>query len=50
MEETAERLRVSKSTFYSKWREWGLKGIRVGRHLRFRERNVESWLERREIN
>ncbi|MBB5077964.1 helix-turn-helix domain-containing protein [Nonomuraea endophytica] len=50
MEEVAALLGVPKSTVYSKWRAWGLKGIRVGRNVKFRERDVEAWLERQTIN
>ena len=28
--------------------QWGLRGYRVGRYLRFRERHVEEWLRTRE--
>ncbi|NEA59410.1 helix-turn-helix domain-containing protein [Streptomyces sp. SID13666] len=43
--EAAQFLAVSLSTFYSNWRRWGIKAHRVGKHLRFRERDLESWLE-----
>jgi excisionase family DNA binding protein len=42
----AEYLSVPKKTIYDRWREWGLKGIKVGRHLRFRGRNIEDFLNR----
>jgi excisionase family DNA binding protein len=45
-EDVAEYLSVPKKTIYDRWREWGLRGIRVGRHLRFRERTVEDFLNR----
>lgn len=45
-EDVAEYLSVPKKTIYDRWREWGLKGIKVGRHLRFRERNIEDFLNR----
>lgn len=44
VDETAELLSVPKRTLYGKWREWGLPGYRVGKHLRFRERDVEHWI------
>jgi excisionase family DNA binding protein len=44
--ETAEFLAVSKKTLYNYWRTWGLTAFRVGRGLKFRQRDVESWLER----
>jgi excisionase family DNA binding protein len=44
--ETAERLSVSVKTLYRRWREWGLPAYEVG-GLKFRERDVENWIERR---
>jgi excisionase family DNA binding protein len=41
--------RLPKKTVYGCWRQWGLRGYRVGRYLRFRERHVEEWLQTREI-
>jgi excisionase family DNA binding protein len=43
--DTAERLDVPVSTLYKRWREWGLKVYRVGRALKFRERDIEAWLD-----
>ncbi|WP_431933738.1 helix-turn-helix domain-containing protein [Nonomuraea jabiensis] len=48
VQEVADYLGVPKTTVYDRWRAWGLKAHKVGRALRFRERNVESWLERQE--
>jgi hypothetical protein len=31
---------------YKHWREWQLTAYRVGRALKFRERDIEVWLER----
>ncbi|MFI0271125.1 helix-turn-helix domain-containing protein [Streptomyces luteogriseus] len=42
--QTAEFLAVPLSTLYSNWRTWGLTAYRIGKHLRFRERDLESWL------
>jgi len=47
-EQTAEFLGVPKKTLYNQWREWGLRGYRVGQSLKFRERDLEDWLERHE--
>ena len=49
VEELAIWLGVPKKTVYGCWRQWGLKGYRVGRYLRFRERHVEEWLQSREV-
>ena len=48
VDELAAWLGVSKKTVYGCWRAWGLRGYRVGRYLRFRERHVEEWLRKRE--
>jgi excisionase family DNA binding protein len=45
-EQTAEFLGVSLTTLYRQWKAWGLRGYRVGHGLKFRERDIESWLER----
>jgi excisionase family DNA binding protein len=49
VEELAAYLGVPKKTVYGCWRHWGLRGYRVGRYLRFRERHVEQWLQSREV-
>jgi excisionase family DNA binding protein len=36
VEELAAWLGVPKKTVYGCWRQWGLRGYRVGRYLRFR--------------
>lgn len=45
--EVAEWLKVSEVTVKNKYRAWGLKPQKVGRLLRFRERDVVSYLEQR---
>jgi excisionase family DNA binding protein len=47
--EVADYLGVPAKTVYACWRAWGLRGYRVGRHLRFRLRHLEEWLEGREV-
>jgi len=46
--ELAEFLSVQPRTVQQHWRTWGLPGIKVGKYIRFRERDVALWLERRE--
>jgi excisionase family DNA binding protein len=46
-EETAEALGISVDTLYRRWQIWGMRAYRVGRQLRFRERDIEGWLENR---
>ena len=48
VDELAAYLGVPKKTVCGWWRQWGLRGYRVGRYLRFRERQVEEWLQSRE--
>ncbi|GAA3740073.1 helix-turn-helix domain-containing protein [Salinactinospora qingdaonensis] len=46
-QETADRLGISRRTLYNNWKSWGLKAHKVGGSLRFRERDVEAWLDTR---
>ena len=48
VDELAAYLGVPKKTVYGCWRAWGLRGYRVCRYLRFRERHVEEWLRNQE--
>jgi excisionase family DNA binding protein len=45
-EEVAEWLKVSVSTVRNRYRAWGLTPQRVGRLLRFRERDIVAYLDR----
>lgn len=45
-QETAALLNISVDTVYRRWHEWGLRGLHVGRSLRFRERDIANWLDR----
>jgi excisionase family DNA binding protein len=40
-------LGVPERTVQAKWRAWGLPGYHVGKYVKFRERDVASWLETR---
>jgi excisionase family DNA binding protein len=42
----AEYLAIPERRLRDNWRRWGLRAYRVGRELRFRERDLENWLER----
>jgi excisionase family DNA binding protein len=49
LEEAAERIGVAPSTLYKHWREWkDLRGYKAGNRVRFRERNVESFIDQLE--
>ncbi|GAA1022851.1 hypothetical protein Aple_086510 [Acrocarpospora pleiomorpha] len=47
--EVADYLGVPKKTLYQCWRSWGLHAYKVGRHLKFRQRQVEDWLKDQEV-
>ena len=44
---TAGLLDISVDTLYRRWREWKLPGLRIGKALKFRERDISNWLESR---
>ena len=46
VQDLAAMLAVPVDTVYDQWRQWGLKGYRIGKHLRFREREVDQWIEK----
>ncbi|MFE3646419.1 helix-turn-helix domain-containing protein [Streptomyces sp. NPDC059152] len=45
VEEVATWLRVSEATVRNKYRAWGIRPQKVGRLLRFRERDIANYLE-----
>ena len=44
--DVAAILAIPERTVRDKWREWGLSAYRIGKHLRWRERDVYAWIER----
>lgn len=44
--DVAAILAIPERTVRDKWREWGLPAYRIGKHLRWKERDVYAWLER----
>jgi len=44
-EETAEYLAVSPRTLMDSYQRWGMRHVRVGKHVRFRVRDVEVWID-----
>ena len=44
--EVAEILGVPERTVRERWREWNLPAYRIGKHLRWREREVHAWIDR----
>jgi excisionase family DNA binding protein len=44
--EVGELLGLPERTIRARWRDWGLPAHRIGRALRFRERDVLAWIDR----
>ena len=44
--EVAAILGIPERTVRDKWREWGLTAYRIGKHLRWRERDLYAWINR----
>jgi excisionase family DNA binding protein len=44
--DVATILAIPERTVRDKWKEWGLPAYRIGKHLRWRERDVYAWIER----
>jgi excisionase family DNA binding protein len=44
--EVAAILGIPERTVRDKWREWELPAYRIGRHLRWKERDLNAWIER----
>jgi excisionase family DNA binding protein len=43
--DVAAILAVPERTVRDKWREWGLQAYRIGKHLRWKERDVHAWID-----
>jgi excisionase family DNA binding protein len=46
-DELADMFGVPVSTIRNEWKAWGLPGVKIGRYVKFRERNVEAWIDAR---
>jgi len=44
--DVAAILAIPERTVRDKWKEWGLSAYRIGKHLRWKERDVYAWIER----
>jgi len=44
--DVAAILAIPERTVRDQWKEWGLPAYWIGKHLRWRERDVYAWLER----
>lgn len=44
--DVAAILAIPERTVRDRWKEWGLPTYRIGKHLRWKERDVYAWIER----
>lgn len=44
-DETAEYLAVTKRVLMDSYKRWGIPYVTVGKHVRFRARTVEKWID-----
>lgn len=44
-EQAAEVLAVTKRTLQDSYQRWGIRHVRVGKHVRFRVRDLEIWID-----
>ncbi|GAA0671434.1 hypothetical protein GCM10009535_58940 [Streptomyces thermocarboxydovorans] len=44
-DQAAEYLNIPKRTLMDSYQRWGLRHVRVGKHVRFRVRDVENWID-----
>ena len=44
--DVAAILAIPERTVRDRWKEWGLQAYRIGKHLRWKERDVYAWIER----
>jgi excisionase family DNA binding protein len=47
--EVGELLGLPETTIRREWPKWGLQAYRVGRALRWRERDVHAWIENQAV-
>ena len=43
--DVAAILAIPERTIRDRWKEWGLPAYRIGKHLRWKERDVYAWIE-----
>lgn len=44
--DVAAILAIPERTVRDRWKEWGLPAYRIGKHLRWKERDLYAWIER----
>lgn len=47
--DVAAILAIPERTVRDKWKEWGLPAYKIGKHLRWKERDVYAWIERQSV-
>jgi excisionase family DNA binding protein len=47
--DVAAILAIPERTIRDRWKEWGLPAYRIGKHLRWKERDVYAWIERQSV-
>jgi excisionase family DNA binding protein len=47
--DVAAILAIPERTVRDRWKEWGLPAYRIGKHLRWKERDVYAWIERQSV-
>jgi len=47
--DVAAILAIPERTVRDKWKEWGLPTYKIGKHLRWKERDVYAWIERQSM-
>jgi excisionase family DNA binding protein len=47
--DVAAILAIPERSVRDKWKEWGLPAYRIGKHLRWKERDVYAWIERQSV-
>jgi excisionase family DNA binding protein len=45
--EAAAILNVPPTRLRDHWKRWGIPALRIGRELRFRERDLDNWISKR---
>jgi len=48
-QETADYLGVNVETLYRRWEKWGMTAYRIAGRLKFRDRDIENWVERQAV-
>jgi predicted DNA-binding transcriptional regulator AlpA len=47
-QDVADQTGFKVDTIYDNWRKWGLPGFYVARSLRFKQRDIDAWIEKQQ--